>query len=59
LSAGLGHCLEMGNAKNVQNNHYIHQQMQGRDNTKRGKSTFMRMLLFEHINRDSRQIFID
>jgi hypothetical protein len=59
LSAGLGHCLEIGNAKNGKNNQYIHQQMQGMDNTKEGKSTFMRKLLFEHINIDSRQIFID
>jgi len=43
LSAGLGHCLEMGNTKN---NQYIHQQMQGMDNIKGGKSTFMRKLLF-------------
>jgi len=39
LSASLGHCLEMGNAKNGKNNQYIHQQMQGMENTKEGKST--------------------
>ena len=35
LSASLGHCLEMRNAKNEKNNQYIHQQMQGMDNTKK------------------------
>jgi hypothetical protein len=59
LSAGLGHCLEMGNAKNEKNNQYIYQKMQGMDNAKEKKITFMRTLLFEHINIDSRQIFID
>jgi len=34
----------MGNAKNGKSNQYIHQQMQGMDNTKEGKSTFMRKL---------------
>jgi len=51
--------LEMGNAKNGKHNQYIHQQVQGMDNKKEGKSTFMRKLLFEHISIDSRQIFID
>lgn len=59
MSAGLGHGLEMGNAKNGKHNQYIHQQVQGMDNKKEGKSTFMRKLLFEHISIDSRQIFID
>jgi hypothetical protein len=49
----------MGNAKNGKSNQYIHQKMQGMDNAIEEKSTFMRKLLFEHINIDSRQIFID
>jgi hypothetical protein len=35
LSASLGHCLEIG--KVVKSNEYIHQQMQGMNNTKKGK----------------------
>jgi len=49
----------MGNAKNGKNNQYIHQKMHSIDNTKKGKGTFMKKLLFEHINIDSKQIFID